>query len=303
MAVVLREPYQRGWRIKPNHTAPKFFMIFVTKALQELPRLDRHHIKLLGTAEISGDLENVKKDFAAIEYETFKSFNVKFIVKDGGPLLTLGVIPPEQRVFIEMHKSQPLLRRKFIELCLDCYPEVPIEQGAESHGAATEERADLEYDSMTGLLRRDVFDAEKDSIASRATSDQPLSCLMLDLDHFKSVNDTHGHSVGDEVIAAVGGILKSVLERRGEAYRYGGEEFVALLPNFTAEEATAVAERIRKKVAELAFSVPTLSITCSAGVAVLPTPGVTDERTLLKRADDALYQSKDTGRNKVTVAS
>ena len=133
MTVVLGDPYQGNWRIKPGHKRPISFIIFVTKALDELPDILRHHIKITGTAKISGDLETVKKELAANEHETFNSLNVKFFVKDGGPMLTLGVIPTEGRVFIEMHQTQPPLRGKFIKLCHDCYPEAQGETGTDLH--------------------------------------------------------------------------------------------------------------------------------------------------------------------------
>ena len=121
---------------------------------------------------------------------------------------------------------------------------------------------------------------------------------MVDLDRFKSVNDTHGHAKGDSVLAGVAGALEFVIEGKGQVYRYGGEEMLIVLPNHTVLEAVAVAERARRKLesAEIAG----LKITASFGVASFPDHGSNDA-DLVKGADNALYDAKNHGRNLVRV--
>ncbi|MDF1565056.1 MAG: sensor domain-containing diguanylate cyclase [Deltaproteobacteria bacterium] len=133
--------------------------------------------------------------------------------------------------------------------------------------------------------------------------DQPLSLIMLDIDHFKQVNDTHGHPVGDEVLRAVVRITSDLVREIDVVVRYGGEEFILLLPNTDREGGWRVADRIRQRVAETPIETErgALRLTVSAGVAQASGAG-DDAAALIRRADKALYEAKEGGRNQVVVA-
>ncbi|MFC6660860.1 GGDEF domain-containing protein [Deinococcus multiflagellatus] len=128
---------------------------------------------------------------------------------------------------------------------------------------------------------------------------EPLSVVLFDLDRFKQINDTHGHDYGDEVLRRTAAAVTGAL-RRGTLFgRWGGEEFLVILPGAAAAEAQGVAERIRAAVADVPYD-RVLQVTVSLGVAQA-LPGERLE-SLLKRADDALYAAKHAGRNQVKAA-
>lgn len=160
-------------------------------------------------------------------------------------------------------------------------------------------------DPLTGLANRRQFDtmlALRLAEAERAC--QPLSCLMLDVDHFKRFNDDYGHDAGDAVLREVAATLASLVRETGLAFRYGGEEFVMLLPNFAAEQATERAEEIRARIASLRIlhnGHALGSITASIGVATVPDHCASDR--LVRTADAALFRAKESGRNQVMIAS
>jgi diguanylate cyclase (GGDEF)-like protein len=158
-------------------------------------------------------------------------------------------------------------------------------------------------DGLTGLWNRAYFENRLNtelSLARRAQ--QRLACVMIDLDHFKLVNDRFGHPFGDEVLRSVAQILSETGRSEDVVCRYGGEEFVLLAPNTRAEAAVELAERARRAIEshEWNHGGKTVSVTCSAGVADLqnsPPPSI------LERADAALYQAKHDGRNRVVLAA
>jgi diguanylate cyclase (GGDEF)-like protein len=131
-------------------------------------------------------------------------------------------------------------------------------------------------------------------------SHRPLSVVMLDLDHFKAINDQHGHLCGDQVLVGVGRILREMLRVSDERCRYGGEEFLLVLPDTTAEGASRVAENLRARFARtpVLCARGAVRFTASLGVAQA-VPGETDLNALLGRADAALYAAKAAGRNRV----
>ncbi len=122
----------------------------------------------------------------------------------------------------------------------------------------------------------------------------------MDIDHFKNVNDSRGHPAGDAVLIRVAQIVRDVTGRRGSAYRYGGEEFALLLPEFTGNEALPLVERIRAAVeAEVWPSYEALRVTISSGIA---DGGSGTARDVVKAADAALYEAKHGGRNRTCTA-
>lgn len=159
-------------------------------------------------------------------------------------------------------------------------------------------------DELTGLYnRREALRRLGEYWAAGDRHGQPLACMMLDIDHFKRCNDTYGHEVGDAVLRAVGQILARAA-RKGEAvFRIGGEEFLVICPEASADTAAIGAERIRAAVAaeKIRCGGLTLSVTISIGVAGR-TESTTGADALLKRADEALYAAKQAGRNRVCVA-
>lgn len=153
-------------------------------------------------------------------------------------------------------------------------------------------------DPLTGVANRRSFMEDVEPMLARARADGgELACLMVDIDHFKRVNDDHGHLTGDEVIRRVADGLRTQLGGRGIVCRYGGEEFCVALADTTREEAEALGERMRRHVSAPGFaSVP---ITASLGVASVR-DGADDLTSLIDQADQALYFSKENGRDKVS---
>jgi len=160
-------------------------------------------------------------------------------------------------------------------------------------------------DGLTGLSNRRHFMERGGAELGRARrTGGPVSCLMFDVDHFKKVNDAHGHNAGDEVLRALARTARGSLRDIDLLGRLGGEEFGALLPETGLEEALLVAERLREAVATmgLTHAGAPLAVTMSLGVACAKGQGETLE-SLLRRADGALYEAKQSGRNRVVAAN
>lgn len=159
-------------------------------------------------------------------------------------------------------------------------------------------------DGLTGLLNRRYWESclERE-FARHQRYDNPVSLVIFDIDHFKRVNDTYGHQTGDEVIRSVAEITSRLARETDFAGRYGGEEFVVLLPGTHLEGAAQFAERLRQAVEQqvLDYQGSPLSYTISLGVATI-SDDMANYQILLERADKALYASKEQGRNRVTLA-
>jgi diguanylate cyclase (GGDEF)-like protein len=156
-------------------------------------------------------------------------------------------------------------------------------------------------DALTGLPNsRSVHDTIKRMVAQASRSLSQLAALMLDLDHFKQINDTYGHGRGDEVLAAVGAALQASVRESDFVGRYGGEEFVILLPGTGRDDAAAVGEKIRAAVELIAVPGVSRLITVSAGIAIVP-DDAGDSLALLRHADRRLYAAKANGRNQVVA--
>ncbi len=157
-------------------------------------------------------------------------------------------------------------------------------------------------DGLTGLHNRRNLEALLHEMFEHSVRlHEPLACVMFDLDHFKSVNDAHGHQAGDAVLQQLAAILKGSAREIDKVGRYGGEEFMVLLPGTVLDAAVTFAERTRQQVESHTFTFEGGSIrrTISAGVAAYPHPRIEHREALVKAADDALYVAKELGRNRV----
>ena len=180
-----------------------------------------------------------------------------------------------------------------------------LEQSREKINAQNEELKLLAMrDALTGCFNRRALFERFDQLLAKARADaSPLCCIMCDIDHFKVINDTHGHATGDKVLQSVAKTLASGLRDADVLARYGGEEFCVALPGVEIDEALAIAERLRIEVEGRAGrgirGAPGVRVTSSFGVMML-TPGMADAASLIDEADKALYISKNSGRNRVT---
>ena len=153
-------------------------------------------------------------------------------------------------------------------------------------------------DGLTGLPnKRAVTDAMKRMFSQASRTGSPLTLILLDLDHFKQINDQHGHPVGDQVLANVGAILRHALRAGDFAARNGGEEFALILPGTEASTGHKIAERVRAAITDITLPGIDVSVTASLGVAGFPEHASTPER-LERLADAALYVAKRSGRNR-----
>ena len=160
-------------------------------------------------------------------------------------------------------------------------------------------------DPMTGLMSRSFFESTMDFEFKRSVRYQrPMTFVLMDIDHFKRVNDTYGHQVGDMVLEKVGKLICEELRGEDIGIRFGGEEFALILPETKEGGAYPVIERIRQRLEKTKFKIKdiTFKVTASFGVAEVR-KGMTTTQTLINKADKALYEAKAKGRNQSVFAS
>jgi diguanylate cyclase (GGDEF)-like protein len=168
-------------------------------------------------------------------------------------------------------------------------------------------RREVATDPLTNLYNRRFFEKRAEEEIERSLRhQQPVTLLMLDVDHFKSVNDTYGHQTGDKVLQAVAGFLAGGVRKSDICGRYGGEEFVLLLPATPGRNAMFLADRLRTGLSEVMYTGLGLpsdrNVTVSGGLATCPRDGISLEE-LIARADEALYEAKRRGRNQIVRAA
>jgi len=158
-------------------------------------------------------------------------------------------------------------------------------------------------DPLTGLFNRRYMESHLASLVEQAAArGKPIAVLILDIDYFKAVNDSHGHDAGDDVLREFSLRIRKSIRNIDLACRYGGEEFVIVMPETDVAVATMVAERIRRRIASEPFAIQQgarkLEVTISIGIAAIGAAG-DNAAAILKRADAALYRAKRDGRNRV----
>ncbi len=164
-------------------------------------------------------------------------------------------------------------------------------------------QSQLRIDPLTGLLNRGALSKDlKKEIARSRRYKYPVSIFMADIDHFKNVNDVYGHLVGDSIIKITAKLIQDSVRESDSIYRYGGEEFLGILPHINCDQAEKFAERMREKIAKYLFvdknNDISISLTISAGVTDLHEQD--DETSIIARVDKALYLAKQSGRNRIS---
>jgi len=215
-------------------------------------------------------------------------------------LLTVNFVTSYACYFMERSVRTEFLQRRTIE---DQAAQLNLAlKEVELARRAAEEQS--RHDPLTDLFnRRHFFDVLKAEIETSRRTDAPLCVLMLDLDHFKVVNDTYGHAIGDLVLRAVAAEIISSLRRSDVPCRYGGEEFAILLTQTSPEIALEVAHRVHDNIAGVCAETPAgaMAVTVSVGMAIHLPGDAVDADMLIDRADQALYAAKQSGRDRVCV--
>jgi len=210
---------------------------------------------------------------------------------------------PEGVLIMSFDVTSQVLAEKVLREANVQLEQLVQERTRELHDANVELEKLVETDALTGLNNRRHFDERlRQEIARSRRHENPLAIAMLDLDHFKAINDGHGHDIGDCALRSIANLLKAQARETDSISRIGGEEFVLLMVSTGESEAIAYAKRIRETIegAPIVCEDSELSLTCSIGVAVLSAE-VRDAEHLLKRADSAMYEAKNRGRNAVCV--
>jgi diguanylate cyclase (GGDEF)-like protein len=160
----------------------------------------------------------------------------------------------------------------------------------------------VQLDARLNILGVGEFDRDLDAFCNTASIDKRLSVIQVDIDHFKNVNDTYGHEVGNEVLKQIAATLVAGCEGKAKVYRNGGDEITILAENYNLSEASALAEGLRAQIAEVRGANNPPAVTASIGAATFPEP-VSDAKALFRSADEAAYQAKKSGRNQVCTTA
>lgn len=199
--------------------------------------------------------------------------------------------------------AEPLLEGNYSQQEKDFLKHIALSAAIAIHNAYLFEMTST--DLLTKLkMRHYTITRLREEVATNQQTGRPLSIIMADIDHFKLVNDHYGHSAGDEVLQNIAKRILDHIRPEDVAGRYGGEEFLLVLPNTDCHAAKHIAQRIRKAVEKqpIAFQDKQIKVTLSLGITEYNSRGDTDLRLLIDRADHALYKSKDEGRNRVSLS-
>ena len=220
-----------------------------------------------------------------IAAEAIRKGATDYVVKVGDYLFTIPLVIEKNLTVAALIKEKDALRRELEE------KNAQLEQVAAT-------------DALTGVYNRRHFSRVLDQLFAEAHRyDKDLACVMIDLDGYKQLNDSMGHQVGDQLLVMAGKVISANMRRMDIAARYGGDEFVLLLPQQAPEEAALAAQRIREEffAASAALLKRKDGVTMSIGVASLKRCGAGTAEQLVAHADAALYRSKEGGRNRISV--
>ena len=264
----------------------------VTTRLRSIPGLGRTPIIALTASVIKGDKERALA--AGCDGYLQKPIDVDRLPSQIQQFLegTRDVLNPEEELRYLKEHNKRLTER--------------LEQQVERLSSVSEMNkrlADMSLtDELTGLPNRRYLNRRlREELAMTRRFNSPISCIMIDLDHFKQINDTLGHQAGDEILREVAKVLSSGRRGYDVVGRYGGEEFLVLLPQVDADEAMAVAERLRREVEGAVFRIASgtsTQVTISLGLTTFRGDEELEEAELIQRTDEALYQAKTSGRNR-----
>jgi len=273
---------------KVSYSNPKFNEIF---------GYDADEIRKLGPLDVA-----VESDRPLVAENVRKRLSGEV---EGVDYLFRGLRKDGSVIDIEVHGNVMEIggKRALISMLLDVTERTRAER--EVHALQERLREESIRDSLTGLFnRRYLEESLGRELILAERKEHPVSLVMGDLDHFKEVNDRHGHLAGDEVLRVFGGLMKRHVRGSDIYCRYGGEEFLLVLPTMTKEGAAKRAERIRSEMAAapVCYGESTIAVTASFGVATFPHDGLTCD-SLIASADSALYVAKAAGRNRVSVFS
>jgi len=223
------------------------------------------------------------------QIEGYESGAVDYLMKPFEPVILRSKV----KVFRELYQQRKIIEEFYANL-----EQIVEERTAELKEANETISRLAATDELTRLSNRRSFnDGLTAALSAARRHGYPLSLIMLDLDHFKTVNDTYGHSEGDLVLKAFADLLREIIRTEDRAARWGGEEFIVILPHTACEAAAAMAERIQIACRQDAATLH--GLTASFGVVQLQESDDTD--TLIRRVDDALYRAKHEGRDRVMV--
>lgn len=243
------------------------------------------------TCEISLDDPHISRHHAELRWQ-----NDRAILKDLGS--TNGIVVNGKRISEQvLNDGDKILigTRLYFKFCYQDSTEQNYQQNL--FKAAN-------IDSLTQVYNKKFFsDILSKEFSFSKRNNQPLSLLMIDIDHFKKINDSFGHMAGDHVLKIIGAMLKTSLRMENIACRYGGEEFSIILRNVHSDLALQIAERLRKTIEaeKIAFQGNTIVVTVSIGVATLDGNNFDTMEDLIQCADRSLYEAKETGRNRTVL--
>lgn len=238
--------------------------------------------------------------------KSLTKLNLLFIGKDNVKILLNSFIFPISGYYLLIFEQHRLTYSELITKMSKLNDEIVNmtreleKKNAQLKEALTTIKKIMNKDYLTGILNRKGFESMlKREISFALRHKLPLSVVMIDIDYFKEINDTYGHETGDKVLKIFAKTLKKSIRQEDILGRLGGEEFVIAFPNTNIEQALSAAERIRQKIEKMKIKAINGNITASFGITELLSTD--DERSILKRADDALYEAKRHGRNRCEV--
>lgn len=256
-----------------------------------------HIVKACNTPVLMVTGENV----GTIAAEAIRRGASDYVVKFGEYLFTLPLVVEKNLTLAKIKRENELLRTDLEKALTDLRDKnSQLEQSLQR----VEELAAT--DPLTTLYNRRHFGQLLDQLfAQSQRSDDDLSCVMIDLDGYKQLNDSFGHQVGDQLLVLAGKVIRANMRAMDVAARYGGDEFVLLLPRADAREAAAVSQRIREQYASASARLLNRDsgVGMSAGVASLLVHAPSHADQLVAMADVALYESKQAGRNRTSISS
>ncbi|KAF1052345.1 MAG: Diguanylate cyclase DgcM [Stenotrophomonas maltophilia] len=268
--------------LSPFNRDPHLYLVLQGQLKVYLGSLDNSPVAVLDAGECAGEISFIDDE------------NPSAYVVAAEPSLVLRL---HRETLLSLFQRSPQLMQNLLGMLCD-----RVRQG---HRIILDTEQNANIDILTGLFNRrwleHIFDRESTRCAFNS---QPLSLLMLDVDNFKDYNDRHGHLAGDYALCLVAHTLRNQLRPKDSMARFGGEEFVILLPELPAEEARPIGERLRASLEAIAAFYSPMGalpgVTVSLGLAEMSGNGGRESLAgLLRRADTALYQAKQTGRNRI----